>query len=88
MCLAIPSKVISIDKETNTATIETLGVTRTASLDLMQDDVKIDDYVLLHIGYIMSKIDEKDALESLQLYQQMIENMEEEEEYVDSIYKQ
>ncbi|CBG40144.1 HypC/HybG/HupF family hydrogenase formation chaperone [Helicobacter mustelae] len=88
MCLAIPSKVISIDESTNTATIQTLGVQRNASLDLMQDPVEIGDYVLLHIGYVMSKIDEEDALESLKLYEQMIQNMEEEEEYIDPIYKE
>ena len=38
MCLAIPSKVIDINKETNIATLDTLGVTRKASLDLMQDE--------------------------------------------------
>ena len=38
MCLAIPSKVISINKETNMATLDTLGVQREASLDLMQDN--------------------------------------------------
>ncbi|RDU72631.1 hydrogenase assembly protein HupF [Helicobacter anseris] len=85
MCLAIPSKVISIDKTKNTATIETLGVQREASLDLMQEEVTLGDYVLLHIGYIMSKIDEQDALESLKLYQEMIDQME--EEYIDEEYK-
>ena len=37
MCLAIPSKVISINKETNMATLDTFGVRREASLDLMQE---------------------------------------------------
>ena len=83
MCLAIPSKVIAIDKSTNTATIETLGVSREASLDLMQEEVKIGEYVLLHIGYVMSKIDTDSALESIKLYEQIIENMDDEEEYVD-----
>lgn len=85
MCLAIPSKVISIDKTKNTAMIETLGAQREASLDLMQEEVVLGDYVLLHIGYIMSKIDEQDALESLKLYQEMIDQME--EEYIDEEYK-
>ncbi|MGX2971286.1 HypC/HybG/HupF family hydrogenase formation chaperone [Helicobacter sp. T3_23-1059] len=86
MCLAIPSKVIAIDKSTNTATIETLGVSREASLDLMQEEVKIGEYVLLHIGYVMSKIDTDSALESIKLYEQIIENMDDEEEYVDEEY--
>ncbi|AEE70552.1 HypC/HybG/HupF family hydrogenase formation chaperone [Helicobacter pylori] len=73
MCLAIPSKVIAINN--NVALLETLGVQREASLDLMGESVKVGDYVLLHIGYVMSKIDEKEALESIALYQEMIAKM-------------
>ncbi|GAA7015696.1 HypC/HybG/HupF family hydrogenase formation chaperone [Helicobacter pylori] len=73
MCLAIPSKVIAINN--NVALLETLGVQREASLDLMGESVKVGDYVLLHIGYVMSKIDEKEALESIVLYQEMIAKM-------------
>ncbi|GHQ05635.1 hydrogenase assembly protein HupF [Helicobacter pylori] len=75
MCLAIPSKVIAIND--NVAILETLGVQREASLDLMGESVKVGDYVLLHIGYVMSKIDEKEALESIELYQEMIAKMNE-----------
>ncbi|GAA6960098.1 HypC/HybG/HupF family hydrogenase formation chaperone [Helicobacter pylori] len=75
MCLAIPSKVIAIND--NMALLETLGVQREASLDLMGESVKVGDYVLLHIGYVMSKIDEKEALESIELYQEMIAKMNE-----------
>ncbi|GAA9550561.1 HypC/HybG/HupF family hydrogenase formation chaperone [Helicobacter pylori] len=75
MCLAIPSKVIAINN--NVALLETLGVQREASLDLMGESVKVGDYVLLHIGYVMSKIDEKEALESIELYQEMIVKMNE-----------
>lgn len=90
MCLAIPSKVTALDKDKNTATIETLGVSREASLDLMQEEVHIGEYVLLHIGYIMSKIDEASALESIKLYEEMIEKMPEEyleDEYIDAQYQ-
>ncbi len=75
MCLAIPSKVIAINN--NVALLETLGVQREASLDLMGESVKVGDYVLLHIGYVMSKIDEKEALESIELYEEMIAKMNE-----------
>ncbi|GHR77040.1 hydrogenase assembly protein HupF [Helicobacter pylori] len=75
MCLAIPSKVIAIND--NVALLETLGVQREASLDLMGESVRVGDYVLLHIGYVMSKIDEKEALESIELYQEMIAKMNE-----------
>ncbi|WRA12615.1 HypC/HybG/HupF family hydrogenase formation chaperone [Helicobacter pylori] len=75
MCLAIPSKVIAIND--NVVLLETLGVQREASLDLMGESVKVGDYVLLHIGYVMGKMDEKEALESLALYQEMIAKMNE-----------
>lgn len=80
MCLSIPSKVVKIDTQTNTATVDTMGVQREASLDLMAEgDVQIGDYVLLHIGFIMNKIDEEDALKSLEVYREIIEKMDEEE---------
>lgn len=80
MCLSIPSKVIEIDKERNVAVVDTMGVTREAGLELMQEDeVQIGDYVLLHIGFIMNKIDEADALESLKVYSEILEKLDEEE---------
>lgn len=79
MCLAIPSKVIAIND--NVVLLETLGVQREASLDLMGESVKVGDYVLLHIGYVMSKIDEKEALESIELYQEMIAKMNQTHEW-------
>jgi len=80
MCLSIPSKVVKIDKENAIATVDTMGVQRAASLDLMDEGtIKIGDYVLLHIGFVMNKIDEQEALESLELYKEIIEAMNEED---------
>jgi len=80
VCLSIPSKVVKIDKENNMATVDTMGVQRDASLDLMaEDDVKLGDYVLLHIGFVMNKIDEEDALASIETYKEIIEIMDEED---------
>jgi hydrogenase expression/formation protein HypC len=78
MCLAIPSKVLKID-ENNMAEVDTLGVKRTVSLDLIQEEVKPGDYVLIHVGYAMSKIDEKFALESIEVYKQLVEASMEDE---------
>ncbi|MCV6607281.1 MAG: HypC/HybG/HupF family hydrogenase formation chaperone, partial [Campylobacterales bacterium] len=48
--------------------------------DMMgEDEVKIGDYVLLHIGFVMNKIDEEDALLSLETYKEILEKMDEEE---------
>ena len=79
MCLAIPSKVIEINKETNIAIVDTMGVKREASLDLMRESLEIGDFVLLHIGYVMSKIDEESAKESLKIYDELIKDMEDDE---------
>ncbi len=75
MCLSIPSKIVEIDED-NIATVDTMGVKRQVSLDLMGDDVAIGDYVLIHVGFAMNKIDEKDALDSLELYREIVEKME------------
>lgn len=79
MCLSIPSKVTHIDEENNIATVDTMGVERKANLDLIDQPVVVGDYVLIHIGFAMNKIDEEDALESLKIYEEIIEKMEEED---------
>ncbi len=78
MCLSIPSKIVVIDED-NMATVDTMGIKRQVSLDLMLDEVDIGDYILIHVGFAMSKIDEAEALQSLEVYQEMLEAMEEEE---------
>ena len=78
MCLSIPSKITQID-ESNMATVDTMGIKRMVSLDLMPDEVGVGDYILIHVGFAMSKIDEVEALQSLEVYREMLEAMEEEE---------
>ncbi len=72
MCLSIPSKVISID-ENNYAVVEAMGVKREVTLDLIDEKVNVGDYVLIHVGFAMSKIDKDIALDSLKAYEEMIE---------------
>lgn len=79
MCLAIPSRVDSIDRASNTAIVDTMGVKREARLDLLDEELAVGDWVLLHIGFVMSKIDEQAARESLELYEEIIESMEADE---------
>lgn len=79
MCLSIPSKIKSINKEDNICTVDTMGVERQASLDLIDQEVKVGDYVLIHIGFAMNKIDEEDALASLEVYREIIDKMEEQD---------
>ena len=64
MCLAIPSKIISI--KDNVATVDVDGVQREASLMLLKDP-KVGDYVIVHAGFAINKINEQHAQESLKL---------------------
>lgn len=64
MCLAIPSKIIRVDKDI--ATIDVSGVRREASIVLVED-VQVGDYVIVHAGYAIQKIDEDAAMETLKI---------------------
>jgi hydrogenase expression/formation protein HypC len=78
MCLSIPSKVIKID-ENNMATVDTMGVKREVTLDLIDEKVEIGDYVLIHVGFAMNKISQAEALESLSVYDEIVQKMKDEE---------
>ncbi|MHB8231935.1 MAG: HypC/HybG/HupF family hydrogenase formation chaperone [bacterium] len=70
MCLAIPSKVIEI-KADNIAVVDTMGSKRLISTMLLEEPAKIGDYLLIHVGYAMQKIDENEAVESLNLFREI-----------------
>lgn len=74
MCLSIPSKVLEID-ENNFAVVETLGVKRGVSLDLIGEPVKVGEYVLIHVGFAMEKIDTNIAEQSLKMYKKIAQDM-------------
>jgi hydrogenase expression/formation protein HypC len=67
MCLAIPGKIVELlPAERDMALVEVLGVRRKVDLGLLQDDPAIlGDWVLIHVGFAMSKIGEADALEQI-----------------------
>ncbi len=80
MCLSIPSKVVEVSDDKMMCKVDTMGVKREANLLMMQEgDVNVGDYVLLHIGFVMNKIDEKEALSSIETYREILEAMDEEE---------
>ena len=64
MCLAVPSKIIDI--EDNMAVIDVDGVTRKTSL-LLLENPQIGDYVIVHAGFALHKIDEAVAMDTLQI---------------------
>ena len=63
MCLAIPSKIVKIENDIGTIDVD--GVKREASL-LLLEDARVGDYVIVHAGFAIHKIDESVAMESLQ----------------------
>jgi hydrogenase expression/formation protein HypC len=67
MCLAIPSKITRIDDQM--AVIDVDGVQRQCSL-LLLEDARVGDYVIVHAGFAISKIDEAAALETLEILRQ------------------
>ncbi|KFL35312.1 MULTISPECIES: HypC/HybG/HupF family hydrogenase formation chaperone [unclassified Sulfurospirillum] len=76
MCLSIPSKVVEID-ENNYATVDTMGVKRKVTLDLISEEVNVGDYVLIHVGFAMNKISKEEAEDSIAAYNEIAEAMRE-----------
>ena len=68
MCLGIPMKVI--ERKGNEAVAETGGIRKNIRLDLLED-VNIGDFVLIHTGYAIEKLDPSEAQETLELIKQV-----------------
>ena len=73
MCLAVPSKITEINETTSIGTVDVDGVTREASLMLL-DDVKIGDYVIVHAGFAISKVDQESARQTLSDLREILDN--------------
>ncbi len=71
MCLSIPAKIIELEGEMGKASIG--GSIISVGLQLVED-VKIGDYVLVHTGFALEKIDEEEALKQLQLLKELSDN--------------
>jgi len=71
MCLAIPGKVVEIvDEAGGVAKVEVGGVRRNVNIALL-DAVRAGDYVLIHVGFALSKVDEHEAAETLRLLEEL-----------------
>ena len=72
MCLAVPGKIIEIrdDRGTSMATIDFGGVRKEICLAYLPDLV-VGEYAIVHVGFAISKIDEKSALETLELFREI-----------------
>ena len=71
MCLAIPGQIIEIvDEPRRLARVEVAGVRRTVNIGLL-DDAGTGDWVLIHVGFAISQIDEDEAMATRRLLEQM-----------------
>jgi hydrogenase expression/formation protein HypC len=72
VCLAIPGQIVEVtDPELRLGTVEVAGVRRTVNLGLIPEDAASGDWVLIHVGFALSRIDEAEARATLQLLQEM-----------------
>jgi hydrogenase expression/formation protein HypC len=81
MCLAVPGKIVSIDDSAalRMAKVNFGGIGKDICLEWLPE-AKIGDYVLVHVGFALSKIDEKEAEETIRMLNEMGELIEEEEQ--------
>jgi len=67
MCLALPARVVAIDEAADMATVALGEVKKEVSLALVED-VHIDDFLLIHVGYALNKVSPEEAERTLQLF--------------------
>ena len=68
MCLGIPMQIREIDGNVAKAVLS--GTTRLVYLDVLDEEVQAGDYVIVHAGFAIHKIDEKEAEETIELFQE------------------
>ena len=73
MCIGFPGKIISIDQY-NMALIDIGGTRREVSLDIVDEDVSLGDYVICHAGFAIHKVDEELAKEKLEFLKELLDN--------------
>ncbi len=71
MCLAIPGKIEQL-LDNDMAMVSVGGVRKQVSLSLL-DDIQVGDYVIVHVGYALQKLDEQEAAETLKLFAELAE---------------
>ena len=74
MCLAIPGKVLAIDRSAQPVmgNVSFGGVQKRVCVEWIPD-LKVGDYVIVHVGFALSKVDEKEALETIAMFKEMDE---------------
>lgn len=74
MCISFPGRIIAFKEDNCLAVIEVGGTKREVSLDLLDESVALDDYLLCHAGFAIHKVDVEEAQKSLTLLQEIINN--------------
>jgi len=68
MCLAIPGQIVSLGPEPHLAVVEISKVRRQVNVDLLQGEaLAAGDWVLIHVGFAMTRISDREAVEQLRL---------------------
>ena len=72
MCLGIPGRIVELNADGLTATVDFFGVRRTIRLELVDQPVAAGDYILNHVGYAIRRIPENDIEGTLALYEELL----------------
>jgi len=78
MCLAIPARVLSA--EGNVATVDLAGTRARARLDALGEEVRVGDWLLIHTGFAIRRLDPEDAQETLRLFEELFSAAEAEDD--------
>lgn len=72
MCLGVPGKILSINTDGDIATVDFWGVRRQVRLDIVDEPVKVGDYILNHVGFAIRRIADESIDETLALYEVLL----------------
>ena len=81
MCLAVPSEIVGINDLV--ATIDVSGARKNISLMLLPEEVQVGDFVIVHAGFALQKIEREAGQEALRLIKELVESEEFKAEYMD-----
>lgn len=73
MCLAIPAKILEINDGVATCQVGEGSTTVQASIMLLDEEITLGDYIIIHAGFALRKLDPKEAEETLKILRDMVE---------------
>ncbi len=79
MCLAVPTQIVKL-LDNQMALTSLSGVEKEISLALLQEEVKEGDFVIVHVGYALSRLDEEDAKKTLAYFEELLDDERYEEQ--------